>query len=149
MRKQALLIVAVVSLLVGFAPAPFPKTPRHEDRSDLDQLQGVWAQTGRMDGGTATSVGKVWIVVTGNHMAYFNQGKVVSEWTFTLDPRSSPKRIDAREIGPPKRAFPGIYVLENSTLKMAYRGGQPSGRPSTFTGKGPNDLVEVFSRKKP
>ncbi len=106
MRKC--LLVLVVTLTLGFAPAPFPKPAKPDRRTDLQKMQGVWVQVSQTRGG------KPWpppgeptfrkqVIVSGKRMRMTYQfrgdGIVISEWVVTLDPARHPKAMDMKAVG--------------------------------------------------
>jgi uncharacterized protein (TIGR03067 family) len=147
-----LLLLSVMLLSVGFAPAPFTKSKESIERADFQKLQGVWIGMSRLCGGKndmpTSEVGTISMVVDGNSLKYVRQGKVITEWTFTID-ATPPKTLDTKEVGENGRHFLSLYAFEKSSLRLCYYAGHPTRRPRSIEGKDTKEYLEVFERKKP
>jgi uncharacterized protein (TIGR03067 family) len=127
--RRILPLLAV--LLVGFAPAPFPKPVRG---SDMPLLQGAWFGGGHVEARFKR-----------DRLTYYRDGKRVNVYRVTLEPKAEPKAFDL--AGSDGRNYRGIYSLEKDTLKMCSRGrGKP--RPTAFE-EGNESHFEVLKRQKP
>jgi uncharacterized protein (TIGR03067 family) len=110
MRRTLLLLAG---LLMGFAPAPFPKQRRaDDDQRDLQAMQGAW--TDRFADSAAVSI-------VGDRMEYASD----YAWKLTLNARATPKRIKAIGIGPRVvgKFRRGIYRLEKDKIIICWSRG--------------------------
>jgi uncharacterized protein (TIGR03067 family) len=123
MRKLLSIVLAV--LLLGFAPAPFPKPEtRDPGRADLKKMQGDWIAVRdttwfACNGGGITSgeAARGRVTIAGNCLIYSQAGKVASRWVIRLDATRSPRAIDSRQTD--GRGFRlGVYKFEGDTLTI-------------------------------
>ena len=138
MRRTLLLLAG---LLMGFAPAPFPKQ-RHADDSqrDLQAMQGEW---------TERFADSAVVTIIGDRMVHTSD----YAWKFTLNGKTIPKRIEAIGIGPRLigKVRWGIYRLEKDKITICWRResvGKPDWPVSFDYGK-KGGWLEVFSSVKP
>src|SRR5947207_2153839 len=134
-----MLLLLAVALVVGFAPAPFPK--RGPRKLEALRLEGTWVMTdGHVDGvpnysstsrsaGLSASRGDV-VRISTNRLTFPAKGSMVSDWTI----RSGAAGVIDLHGPPPARLhLLGIYRLEGDTLTLCV-GDQGRGRPTVFAG---------------
>ena len=116
-----ILLLMCAALLLGFAPAPFPKPQRggDHDKANLARLQGVWDVHQQHHNGTLSNA-KGQIRVEGTTLSFGERGGVHSRWAIKVNSRHLPKlitmqRIDGREVD--NFAY---YALEGGTLQFCY-----------------------------
>jgi uncharacterized protein (TIGR03067 family) len=145
--RRVLPLLAV--LLMGFAPAPFPK-PGRDGRDDLAAMRGEWEVVGESLSGSPLrpAAASYTAVYDGNRVDMLTNGVAIAKWVVTLDPSKKPKRMDLKKADAPGQALLCIYKLDGDTLTFAYynRVNAPE-RPIDFN---PNRLmvIEVYKRKK-
>jgi uncharacterized protein (TIGR03067 family) len=140
---RTILLLAIGSL--AFAPAPFPKPDSSKD--DLKKMQGEWAQV-RFDlGGRADQVRNFTVVITGDRLRWFLDGKPFVAWSITLDGTRKPREFDARgtEGSVKGSTFLGVYRLKGEFLTICYHASQ---RPTGLQSDKPGVWLEVFKRVK-
>jgi uncharacterized protein (TIGR03067 family) len=144
-------ILALLALLVmGFAPAPFPK-PERTGRDKLVAMRGEWKLVSlSLDGRPLRAAGGMSAAVfDGNRLSLLDvDGVVISRWIVTLAPSKNPKRMDLKDADAPDQTLLGIYKLDGDTLTLACAN-------PTIVSKGPTDFnphkgteVSVYKRKK-
>jgi uncharacterized protein (TIGR03067 family) len=136
-------------LLVGFAPAPFPRTD--STKADLKKLQGEWVRVSHTIGGTPLSPAGATLVIAGDRLEYGEHpGK--EGWEVELNARTTPKRLDRtwrRSQLLPSAGWIGVYSLQGDTLTIcSVRNADDEDRPKDLEGKLPGHVVEVFKRQK-
>jgi uncharacterized protein (TIGR03067 family) len=145
--RRILPLLAV--LLMGFAPAPFPK-PGRNTTADLAALRGEWELVSASSNGGPFSADGGWSssVYDGNRLSSFRKGVATCKWIVTLYPLKEPKRMDLKEVDAPGQAVLCIYKLDGDTLTLAYHfGAHASERPTDFK---PHEstFIEVLKQKK-
>jgi len=117
-------LLACVLLAVGFAPAPLPRPERRDsnpEKLDLAQLQGTWEEV-RYIVGANEQPGTTRCVVEGSRMTFYTNGKILSDWTITLDVRARPKGMYCKTRGGSLGgvSHDSVYELTGHTLKLCY-----------------------------
>jgi uncharacterized protein (TIGR03067 family) len=131
-------LVTAALLLLGFAPAPFPRSNRPTD--DARVLEGTWM---RSDGSSR-------ILIKRGQMIY-HPGPGAFVYRLKLTPGKRPASYDLTGAagGPTDGwAFLGIYRLEGATLTLCYNPAG-KGRPTAFAGAGRGLTTEVYRRVRP
>ena len=128
--RQVLLLVVV--LLIGFAPAPFPRPARTKPKVGNDMV-GYWGPNGQL-------------MVTEDVMFYYPPGG--NEYVLKVNANASPKTYDI--TGKPGgnaagREYVGIYKIEGDTLTLCYVGGK-TGRPTSFQNQGITEVYKLHRR---
>jgi uncharacterized protein (TIGR03067 family) len=138
MRRTLLLLAG---LLIGFAPAPFPRQQRPDAASqrDLQAMQGEWTE--RFADSAA-------VTIIGDRMVHTSD----YEWKLTLNGKTTPKRIKAVGVGPrlAGKTRLGIYRLEKDRIIICWRRGS-AGKldwPANLDLIQKDVWVEVFTRVK-
>jgi uncharacterized protein (TIGR03067 family) len=143
------LLIALVVAGIGQATA-----------TDEDKLQGTWiVESLEMNGEKmpekelkeATKEG-LSLIFQGDKMIFQEPGRrssVPQREVFTLDPKASPRTIDAYSKPNPKLVKKGIYEVDGDRLKLAFNKESPEKRPMSFaSAAGSNVLNLVFKRDK-
>jgi uncharacterized protein (TIGR03067 family) len=120
-------------LLLGFAPAPFPKPDTGKE--DLHRMQGGWVMAWSQKDGVKTLAEQeaVWLIA-GNQLTTSLAGKKVGAFSIALDGRKKPSTIDVLSPDGSGSPVPGRYSLEGDLLKVSL--GEP--RPPDLSGKSPS-----------
>jgi uncharacterized protein (TIGR03067 family) len=122
-----MLLVALAVLLLGFAPAPFPRRDRQRPASfdqDLKILQGAWKGDAKSSDRTGLSFSAA---IKGNQFTLTILGRRIT-WQLQPQGGSSPRALYIKnESG---RVFLGIYRLEGDTLFICIS--TTGTRPSVF-----------------
>jgi uncharacterized protein (TIGR03067 family) len=146
-------LVLVVGFVLGFAPAPFPRTRKAEPgMDDLKKMQGTWAVVRRTVGGSSlNSKGTMTALIAGDRIKFLVDGQVRTEWVLTLDARKTPKILDRTRVGGGNRmTMRGVYLLKGDTLTICYcEGDDEAARPRHLQATGPGVWLTVFQRQKP
>ena len=151
MKWHRLSALLIVTALVGFAPAPFPRPQRVAKVDDMERLQGIWAMTHQESGGTVTShnykvriKGNDWTFIQLNN----NQENDSAHYFLRLDQTVSPR---AMEWGNDKDGTSGwiaSYRIEGKRLTVIYDSGTLKNnlhtRPKDFEGTPPHKMVFEF-----
>jgi uncharacterized protein (TIGR03067 family) len=125
----------VVSLLVAFAPAPFPKPVK----GDLAELQGKWALIKPPYRGYVTIEGYRFIYRVRGEL-----GEMVVDSRLRVDGTRTPKRWDVQP--PEENWYLGIYRLEGETLTI-WRRCPGSDRPTGFDPEQKHGARELILRR--
>ena len=128
MRPRLLLVLAI--LAGGFAPAPFPRSPRSaKEVPDLKRMQGAWIIVERRSGGRLIANEKAEVTLRGNRWNFIFNGEVRSEWDVKLDPTASPRALDYVSTRNSVNLL-AIYRFEGDKLTVCYT--QSRKRPTDF-----------------
>ena len=136
MRRHVLLILGCVAL-VGFAPAPFPKTERHRGDDPTD-VNGTWEFELYAMSGTAQEGLKKQhrIEMTKEQFVFVDNSNSASRTTYAmrLDPAASPPSFTWSMNN--TVMFVGSYRLQKDQMTMIFRfGNSVTNRPTDFAGK--------------
>jgi uncharacterized protein (TIGR03067 family) len=145
MPRRTLLVVSL-SLLVGFAPAPFPRPRRTAEKDDLQRIQGTWEVIQYERGGSdlLRSYKEVRIAFEGGRMTFHFDGRIGSRWDFVLEPASRPRALTRTHVGSKGRVARGIYRFEGDRLILCDHHSGP--RPTEFDSKGNHYLIVLRRR---
>jgi uncharacterized protein (TIGR03067 family) len=127
--RRICLLLPFVMLLVGFAPAPFPRAERRTEPI-VNDLLGKWEG----------------IVVTHDRMTFCPS----YDYALKVDPRANPKTYDLVGVGTANQGweFRGIYKIEGDKLTLTYNRGTGA-RPTSFeTDQGRGAYTEVYLRQR-
>jgi uncharacterized protein (TIGR03067 family) len=119
------------------------------------KLQGAWTATkAERDGQVADDVVGNRLTFTGSRFQIqSNDGKLLYEGTFRLDPSTKPSAFDFEHTEGALRgkAWKGIYALDGDTLMTCDNApSMGKGRPATFEAKaGSGYILITFKRAKP
>jgi uncharacterized protein (TIGR03067 family) len=127
-------LLLTTSLALGFAPAPYPKTPRpHHPGTELRAIQGDWLVAtyvvhGRyvLNGSTAT------VSIAGDLFRWKMKNQSPSDFTIRLA-AGKPPRLDFRERGTGK-LITGIYKLDDGVLTICTTEPHVGRPPKAFEG---------------
>jgi uncharacterized protein (TIGR03067 family) len=147
MTRLVLLFVTIGA--ASAAPLPFPKP---QGDSDLARFQGEWVCVLDMHNGMDTNSGDIRGVVSGKQVVFTTNGKVTSTWTFTLDPRKSPKEMDLRQVIEDPlaadRSLLAVYQVGRDTLTIAYVHKEKGRvRPSDLQARKSGEYLMQFKRR--
>lgn len=146
------LMLACLLSVAGFAPAPFPKTPRargDSDAADLAALQGTWRiRQLTYDGKDFDRTG--WrVVVAGSRLKHVPPDKdEILQYVITLNARARPKEIDLTIELPNNRKMilRGTYAFRGSELLLCTTGAFNAPQRPTSCGPGPSWMFETLER---
>jgi len=133
MGGRSLLLASLV-LVVGFAPAPLPRTSRQAPADDQAKLQGEWVVVEQhyhgkqmQQRGEAT-----YLTIARDVWTFSASSRVTSKWTVRLDPAASPRVVDLKGTDRNEGiTILGIYRLDGGQLKFAYEESDGK-RPTKF-----------------
>lgn len=142
MRLSVLLAALALTVLTGFAPAPFPKKERHVQRDDLETMQGMWRMTSYDANGRP--IGHSYKVrIKGNNWTFISiNGAQESEsatYTYNLEYKVSPRAFEWTYGANSTSGWVGSYRLEASGKKLTIIFGSGTlktlqNRPTDFNG---------------
>jgi uncharacterized protein (TIGR03067 family) len=144
-------LLALAVLMLGFAPAPFPRSDRRKsNQSDLERCQGTWVRVQLHIDGQPRNEGPngTTITITSNRLQF----PVASDaWFISLDETKRPRQITYRGATDTVRrhVFRGVYRLEGDTLTICCRDGEEKDRPLDLSATGQGIWLQVFKRRKP
>ena len=150
-------IAAVLLIVPAIGPSPAraeDPAPRQAARDDLKKLQGTWecvAMEREGDQLPPESFKGSTAVYEDDRVTLYREGEVFRRGIVTLDPSKSPKKINTWDLTGPYAddTVPGIYEVDDDTLKLCFSRPKVS-RPVEFTTKKePGFLYCVYKRKKP
>jgi uncharacterized protein (TIGR03067 family) len=144
MSSCRLLLVLPALLLVGFAPAPFPKKERAQSRDDREAMQGMWKLTAKdLSGKSTTATGKA--RVKGDNWTFINAGGSDGpSYTLTLNQTVSPRALEWKSG---LSSWVGSYRIQGRTLTIIYSSGsikELHKRPTDFNSTTVNRFVYEF-----
>jgi uncharacterized protein (TIGR03067 family) len=136
MPVRVLLLVVSVALL-GFAPAPFPKTERLQ-RDDPTDVRGLWEFTECESGGShyPSTITNFNGQITKDRFSFVgkNGGRNGSVYEMRLDPAASPPAFTWGQNN--QISYVGSYRLRKGELTLIFNGGSSvTQRPTDFNGK--------------
>jgi uncharacterized protein (TIGR03067 family) len=137
-----LVLLLTASLALGFAPAPFPKTPRrHDPRADLRAIQGEWVVTAyRVHGLTIPqTVAPATVSIAGERFRWQQRGCQPKDFTIRLA-SGRPPVFDFVEVAT-KKVFVGIYKLDGGVLTICTTEPEVGRRPAAFDGGQRGELM--------
>ena len=113
--RSALVLLAATATLTA---APVPKDPKPGDDAAL--LLGAWKVESMIrDGESVPPDTSRWTFTGEGTLDTLNTRKVVSEWTFTIDPKAAPKRMTwTAKLNGTK--WDCVYELKGDTLKIGF-----------------------------
>jgi uncharacterized protein (TIGR03067 family) len=142
---RRLVLIALTTFALAFAPAPFPKQ-KPARQGDSQRIQGNWVLTMQGYNGRQNRA-------AGDTRWVFGQGKmqIVNgtnryDWTYAIDPNARPRTLDLSYSGSPLKA---LYAIENDTLTITYNSGNWNQRPASLTSSDGSTLVMTFRRERP
>lgn len=121
----------VVTLAVGFAPAPVPRRPpRERVPPALAPLQGTWRVVSYSHAlvPAADHVGRK-VVVSGARLSTYADGRLVSHYTLTPRPDVGPTAIDLGRTDD-RTLFEGVFSLSGDRLEMTFPTSGGRSRPA-------------------
>ena len=123
-----MILFGVVGTTPGNAPQPAAQKLLH----------GTWGVKkvevmGKHDAAHEGSMDQEWVISDGTIVIHFKDG-TKEEWTYKLDPTTSPRSIDLKKPkGVKAGAMPqGIYEVKDDKLRISFNG--DGKRPSDFGG---------------
>jgi uncharacterized protein (TIGR03067 family) len=138
-------LLLTVALVLGFAPAPMPRSRRP---AEPEPLPGLWEGSARTRGGQLVEDRKR-MLITPQRMIC-DPGPEAREYALRIDRSREPAtyRIDGVAGGRVEgRRFWGVLRLEKDVLTLTYSStGDPM--PTGFDGDRRGDFVEVYRRVK-
>jgi uncharacterized protein (TIGR03067 family) len=148
--RSVLPLLAV--LLVGFAPAPFPKG-KSDNRTDLEKMEGTWELHTRVVDGKAGKPSRVRWVISGPSLT-IHDGSATYRWRLVLGTKAKPRAMDMhRERGenpmPWGDELRAVYAVDGDTLTVCYDLNNWLARPRDLLGQSRSRVVDFFKRRKP
>jgi len=144
-------------LLLGFAPAPFPRQTK--TKADWQALQGEWIRVSLTICGKKRfeAPGAIILTIRGDQIAFAgtDPGDKRDEWKFKLDISKGQKRIDFRSVIPADQipntnVMLGIYRIEENILTIcSHVGKETTDRPLNFDPAQKKVWLHVYKRKIP
>src|SRR4051812_19105797 len=116
MRRSILLLI--VALTAGFAPAPLPRSERHPANGFANEVLGHWESGGSK------------LHITPNRFTHSED----YDYEMKVDRGAKPPAFDLLGIGRQNKGwvFKGIYKVEGDNLILVYNMGETSARPASF-----------------
>ncbi len=141
-----MLLIGLVVLGTGFAPAPF--SHRDPKKADLKRLQGRWVAVRYRvwyDKGRSGEARGMEALVEGSRLTFYQHGRLTNRGTVRLGNAHQPRHIDFVE-GNGNRAR-GVYRLAEDSLTVCWT--YHRARPTDLTPGRDGDELFVLERKKP
>ena len=139
-----------LSLVAALLLSPAPAAPRLPPARGVADLIGVWQGVEADAPGYKGPFTTVWDIREGVIVRITRPGGRAGEWTYTVDPTASPKRIDLFPAADERR--PGVYAVQGDKLKVCYVAGTAADdrpRPTSVEAGGPDLVVLTFRRERP
>jgi len=113
-------------------------------------LQGSWLWT-TQDGTRTAPANQVRAEIKGDRLTITAHGEIVFDFSFTLDPNTSPKGMDMieRRAGHPADTFPAIYELNAGVLRICIASDADAPRPSEFESPPAEGTALIILTRKP
>jgi uncharacterized protein (TIGR03067 family) len=141
-----MLLLGLLGLLVGFAPAPFPR------RTKSKPLDGTWQRVSYEHGGYQIPNAALEMVISHDRVYFPRNSGGVLEAALVVGDTANPRTFDVKDVNPHNHwHYVGIYRVEGDTLIMCSTANDNGAgqRPKDFSGAGAHNHLEVFKRKKP
>jgi uncharacterized protein (TIGR03067 family) len=122
MYPRLLLLLGLI-LVVGFAPAPFPKRQREEPKTTLQRMQGWWTIVSERWSGQPGRTSGLRVHISGDTLQYYGGENKADGWTITVDDSIRPAGLDKTSLGSAKGSKPGYLgrvSVEGDILKVAW-----------------------------
>lgn len=146
--RMLILLLAVAA--AGFAPAPFPKKERAQNRDDLEAMQGMWRMTAYQSGGSSISHNYK-VRIKGNRWTFIlldgNRESESAKYVYNLETRVTPRAFEWKSSPEAVTGWVGSYRLERRKLTIIFQSGtlkQVGTRPTDFAGKPSWKMVLEF-----
>jgi uncharacterized protein (TIGR03067 family) len=133
MRLRLPAALAALTVLMAFAPAPFPRPGRDLTRIDLDRFQGTWKVADHHLWQAGTKQRSKWTVthirVAGHRWTLMNAGGEIVTYRIEIDPAKKPALIDWRgERG--EALWLGLIRRDGDKVEVIYY--SATQRPANF-----------------
>jgi uncharacterized protein (TIGR03067 family) len=155
----------MIAAIFGLAAVPSysapPPKPPADAAAELKKLNGRWEQVDAEDGdglGKKHGYSKITLIFKDDQLSSEDSKGMVEEWgSFKIDPDKTPKHIDFKTPGGPRKGKDlsrlGIYQIDDGKLKICFSSVDPPReelRPITFDAPkaGTGHILVVFERKK-
>jgi len=142
-----LLFLGPAVLLLGFAPAPFPRTTRLDPTDHVRRLQGEWIVVEYRYGGEAIGdrgPDPTYLSVTKNRWTFSTRGQPRAQWDARLNATSSPRTLDLTRVGNSAAVRLAICHFEGEKLTVTYAYDR---RPTGFESAGARCWQIVLKRR--
>jgi uncharacterized protein (TIGR03067 family) len=147
------LLIVSTFLVLGFAPAPFPRPVKTEaNRTALARMQGIWVVTWMEENGESIAriegkpVGGYRLTIAGNRATLGTIGeRQPTRFIIHIDATRKPKALDLKYDDDDR--LEAIYSLGGDTLVICGTKSKDR-RPAEFTTK-EGYAIAVFRRQKP
>jgi uncharacterized protein (TIGR03067 family) len=145
--RSRLLLVPVLAVLVGFAPAPFPRAVR-TNRDDFQALRGTWKVVSyefNHQNWLTQSTTPFWKVENGKlvTLRVLPGGKreVSSTYDLRLDQTKKPRSFDLWQNG--GHLWTGSYALDRNRWQIVFTNVRPMGLAGGWTNERPTRFVST------
>jgi uncharacterized protein (TIGR03067 family) len=144
-----LLLLMAMALVVGFAPAPLPRTRRAEPvKDDLQKMQGLWevVKYERAGSDLVPQINaKVCYRIEGKRMTSVVDGNDGPYWNLELSPSSSPRALDKTLCLDSSFVTKAVYRFEGRDLVICQENGDGV-RPTDFDSQQDRSLIVLKRR---
>jgi uncharacterized protein (TIGR03067 family) len=141
MRVRIVLFFPVV-LLLGFAPAPFPRSDRDRSpRTDLSRMQGTWEVIERRHENQLLEDEQLRVIIEGKRWSFRFRGRLGSRWDIEVNPDTAPRSLNLYEVERRRYLLRGVYQFDGDTLTICHGSDGVAARPARFEGDDRNWLL--------
>ncbi len=138
------LLPCLAIVLLGFAPAPFPRPDT--SNLDLEKMQGEWVLVQMIVAGQSRDSGGGYftIEIAGSRMQELSGGTVIWDYSIKLDGRKRPRSLDCIGRGIDRGwSDDRIYSLKENTLTI----NRGDVRPTDFDASRLGRVLRTYKRK--
>jgi uncharacterized protein (TIGR03067 family) len=135
-------------IVVSFCGALLGDEPSKAVKEELKRLEGEWKIVAAEQGGKAVKSNDL-VVFSGGKCTVTNPAiKIVLEYTVSIDPSKTPKRIEVTNTKT-KEVWVGIYELEGDKLRCLFYGKDAKAPTEFKTQEGGLEVMYTYERVKP
>jgi uncharacterized protein (TIGR03067 family) len=143
-----MLMLTCATLLLGFAPAPFPRQQPSSREGDLQQMQGEWTLVSRSWADGYISYNLKTARIAGRRLTLLDSaGHCIGTYSLYLGPSKTIRLFDTKAEKGNYSTY-GVYELSGDMLRVCYRvTPDERRRPISLDGSQAGVFLDVFKRR--
>jgi uncharacterized protein (TIGR03067 family) len=141
-------LLTCATLLLGFAPAPFPRQQRSSREGDLQHMQGEWTLVSRTWADGYVSSNLKTARIAGRRLTLLDSaGHCIGTYSLDLGPSKTLRHFDTKAEKGNYSTY-GVYELSGDTLRVCYRvTPDERRRPLSLDGLQAGVFLDVFKHR--